>query len=90
MSTIFKQYRGCVTHHNTFFTKKAVYSHKTEKVSDCMKLNSSYQFRGRRQLGSGERMMEGDIVVGQRDITGSAGLLLTNCFIFLRPHSGKS
>ena len=37
--------------------------------------NSNAQIRGRRQLGSGERMMEGDIVVSQRELPGSAGFV---------------
>ena len=53
-----------------------------ERDSNCMKLNSSSQVRGRRQLGSGERMMEGDIVVGQRELPGSAGFLSESFFIF--------
>ena len=46
-----------------------------ERDSKCMKLNSNAQIRGRRQLGSGQRMMEGDIVVSQRELPGSAGFL---------------
>ena len=46
-----------------------------ERGSKCMELNSNAQVRGRRQLGSGERMMEGDIVVSQRELPGSAGFV---------------
>ena len=44
-----------------------------EKVSNYNQLKSNAQVRGRRQLGNGERIMEGDIVVSQTELLGSAG-----------------